>query len=51
MALMKAGQKIRIPRRQFLGMHPQVEATLRSIIEDNLNEYFDSELTFNIRQL
>lgn len=50
MALMKEGQKIRIPRRQFLGMHPQVEATLRSIIEENLYEYFNSELTFNIRQ-
>ncbi|MCI7309769.1 MAG: phage morphogenesis protein, partial [Prevotella sp.] len=35
------------PRRQFLGSSPEVEKTLREIIEDNLTEFFDVE--FEIR--
>lgn len=48
MALMKAGSKIRIPQRRFLGTSPEVEAMVREIIEDNLNEYVNS-IDFNIR--
>lgn len=40
MALMKVGSAIKIPRRQFIGASPEVEKTVREIIEDNLNEYF-----------
>ena len=48
MALMKAGSKIRIPQRRFIGTSPEVEATVREIIEDNLNEYVNS-IDFNIK--
>ena len=41
MALMRVGKVIEIPRRQFLGMAPEVERTTREIIEDNLSEYFN----------
>jgi len=48
MALMKAGSTIRIPRRQFLGTSPEVEAAVREIIEDNLNEYINN-IDFDIK--
>lgn len=40
MALKKAGSKIRIPKRQFIGMHPQLEAQLRQIFSENAAEAF-----------
>ena len=43
MALMKVGKAIRIPKRQFLGMSPEVEKDVRQIIEDNLAAYFENE--------
>lgn len=43
MALMKVGSKIKIPRRRFLGTSPEVEASVREIIEENLTEYFDKD--------
>ena len=39
MALMKVGQKIKMPERRFIGGGPEVEAIVRSIIDENLNEY------------
>lgn len=42
MALMKVGKKIRIPRRRFLGASPEVERIVKSIIEENLDEYFEN---------
>lgn len=42
MALMKVGKAIKIPRRQFLGMAPEVEREVTQIIEDNLEEYFSN---------
>ncbi len=42
MALMKVGKTIKIPRRQFLGMAPEVETEVTKIIEDNLSEYFEN---------
>ena len=42
MALKKVGTKIRIPRRRFLGMSPEVESAVRKIIEENLEEYFNT---------
>jgi phage gpG-like protein len=43
MALMKVGSTIKIPKRQFLGSGTEVESIVRSIIEDNLSEYFNNE--------
>lgn len=42
MALMKVGQNIEIPRRQFLGYSPEVEKLVQSVVEDNLQTYFKS---------
>lgn len=41
MALLKEGKAIKLPRRQFLGMAPEVEREVRRIIEDNLSDYFE----------
>lgn len=43
MALMKVGSKIKIPRRRFLGNAPEVEQTVRQIIEENLTEFFNTD--------
>jgi len=43
MALKKVGSKIVIPRRQFVGMDPVVEATVKVIIAENLTQYFNNE--------
>ncbi|MDY6206804.1 MAG: phage virion morphogenesis protein [Prevotella sp.] len=48
MALKKAGTTIRIPRRRFLGVSPEVETAVREIIEENITEYFNVE--FEIRK-
>lgn len=48
MALMKVGKTIRIPRRQFLGVSPEVEQAVRDIIEENITEYFNTE--YSIRK-
>ena len=42
MALKKAGTSIRIPRRRFLGVSPEVEKIVRETIERNLTEYFEN---------
>ena len=43
MALKKAGTKIKIPRRRFLGASPDVERMVKEIVERNLEEYFNSK--------
>ncbi len=43
LALMKVGKTIKIPRRQFLGHSPEVEQSVREIIEENLTEYFNHD--------
>lgn len=48
MALMKVGATIKIPQRKFLGTSPEVEAAVRRIIEENLNEYVNN-IDFNIK--
>jgi len=48
MALMRAGSRIRIPKRQFVGYSPEVEALVRDIIERNLDEYF-KDYDFNLK--
>ena len=42
LALMKVGASIKIPRRRFIGVHPQLEAAVVSIIEKRLAEYFEN---------
>lgn len=49
MALMKVGKTIKIPRRQFLGMAPEVETEVRKIIEDNLTQYFEHDFNINTK--
>ena len=46
MALMKEGKVIKISKRQFLGMSPEVEEDVRCIIEDNLTSYFENDFKF-----
>lgn len=43
MALMRVGSSVKIPRRRFLGASPEVEKAVRSIIEENLTDYFKNE--------
>ena len=43
MALMKVGSSVKIPRRRFLGNSPEVEQAVRTIIEENLTDYFKNE--------
>lgn len=43
MALKKAGDKIKIPKRQFIGMHPSLNAAITEIIEKNLDEFLKNE--------
>lgn len=38
MALMPEEKEIKIPKRQFLGLAPEVERAVREIIEDNIKE-------------
>lgn len=45
---MKVGSTIKIPQRKFLGKSPEVEAAVRKIVEDNLNEYINN-IDFNIK--
>lgn len=40
MALKKAGSKIVIPKRQFIGMHPEVERIIREIVIANTKKVF-----------
>ncbi len=40
LALKKAGSKITIPQRQFIGLkHPEVQKIIEQIIDYNINEY------------
>ena len=43
MALMKVGTTIKSPRRRFIGVHPQLEAAVVSVIERRLQEFFDND--------
>lgn len=41
MALKKVGSKIVIPKRRFIGMHPEVERIIREITDANIKEIFN----------
>ena len=49
MALMKVGSTVKIPKRRFLGTDPELESTVRRIIEDNLAEYFENDFTTELK--
>ena len=48
MSFLRVGSHITIPRRQFIGMAPEVEAIIKEIVEKNLETYFNDK-SFNIR--
>ena len=50
LALKKAGTTIHIPRRRFLGTAPEVEKTVRDIIEENLSEYIEQAIDSQINR-
>ncbi len=41
LALMKVGAVVKIPRRRFIGAHPELERAVTSVIERRLEEYFN----------
>lgn len=43
LALMREGTTIKMPRRQFIGMSPEVEKSVRQIIEKELAVYFSQD--------
>ena len=43
MALKRVGSYITMPRRQFIGMAPEVEAIIRQTVESNLETYFNDK--------
>ena len=38
LALMKLGSKINIPQRQFIGHHPQVDAAVKQVVDENVKD-------------
>ncbi len=50
LALKKAGTTIKIPRRRFLGSSPEVEQTVRDIIEENITDYIGQAIKFESKQ-
>lgn len=42
LALMKVGQKMTIPKRQFIGDHPQVKQAVEMVIDKNMKEFNES---------
>lgn len=49
MALKKEGSKIVIPKRQFIGMHPQLNTAILEIIETNLTEFLNATIPAYLR--
>ena len=50
LALKKAWTTIKIPRRRFLGSSPEVEQTVRDIIEENITDYIGQAIKFESKQ-
>lgn len=42
LALMKVGSSVKIPRRRFIGTHPELEKAVTEVVERRLSEYFDN---------
>lgn len=50
LSMKPVGSTIRIPRRRFLGTSPEVEQTVRNIIEENLSGYIEEAINFEIHE-
>lgn len=50
LSMKPVGSTIRIPRRRFLGTSPEVEQAVRNIIEENITEYIEQVIDFEIKQ-
>lgn len=49
MALMKVGDSVKIPRRRFLGTSPALEQRVKTIVEENLADYFEKTITTKLK--
>lgn len=50
LSMKPVGSTIRIPRRRFLGTSPEVEQTVRNIIEENITSYIEQAIDFEIKR-
>lgn len=50
LSMKPVGSTIKIPRRRFLGTSPEVEQAVRSIIEENITEYIEQAIEFEIKR-
>ena len=50
LALKKVGSVIKIPRRRFLGVSPEVEKSVRAIIEKHTRDYIEKNINFKINE-
>ena len=51
LAMKPVGSTIRIPRRRFLGTAPEVEKAVRDIIEENITDYIEQTIEFEIKRI
>ncbi len=49
LALMKTGSKIKIPQRQVIGHHPQVDALIKNVVDINVQD-FANEIAKALKQ-
>ena len=45
MALKKVGSKVKIPKRQFIGEHPEVERIIREVINQELQNFIQNGMS------
>ena len=50
LALKKVGSVIKIPRRRFLGVSPEVEKAVSAIIEKHTRDYIEKNINFKINE-
>lgn len=50
LSMKPVGSTIKIPRRRFLGTSPEVEQTVRDIIEENITDYIGQAIKFESKQ-
>ncbi|MBP3269136.1 MAG: phage virion morphogenesis protein [Bacteroidales bacterium] len=48
MALLRIGSTVKIPRRRFIGTHPNLEKEVRAIIEKRLTEFYTNPENYKI---
>lgn len=49
LALMKVGQKIKIPQRKFIGDHPMVDASIKRVVDEAV-EQMNNDLAIELQQ-